>query len=55
VSVLSKPRERNLLLKGRFTKGIEYHPVDLQALAECALARAKCPLGRKRHILVDTL
>ena len=30
---------------------IEYHPVDLQALAECALARAKCPLGRNADVV----
>ena len=30
---------------------IEYHPVDLQALAECALARAKCPLGRNADVI----
>src|SRR5215813_11580975 len=29
---------------------IEYHPVDLQARVECALARAKCPLGRNADV-----
>src|SRR6516165_8431978 len=30
---------------------IEYHPVDFQALAECALARAKCPLGGNADVV----
>src|ERR1700758_1389511 len=30
---------------------IEYHPVDLQALVECALARVKCPLGRNADVV----
>src|SRR6266516_7658651 len=30
---------------------IEYPPVDLQALAECALARSKCPLGRNADVI----
>src|SRR5262249_37091716 len=30
---------------------IEYHPVHLQALAVCALARAKCPLGRNADFI----
>jgi hypothetical protein len=30
---------------------IEYHPVDLQAFVECALARAKCPLGRNADVI----
>jgi hypothetical protein len=32
-------------------ESIEYHPVDLQALAECAFARAKCPLGRNADVI----
>src|SRR4030095_14947034 len=32
-------------------KRIEYHPVHRQALAECALARAKCPLGRNADFI----
>src|ERR1700756_3402494 len=30
---------------------IEYHPVDLQALVECARARVKCPLGRNADVV----
>src|SRR5512133_3694496 len=30
---------------------IEYPPVDLQALAECVLARAKCPLRRNADVI----
>src|SRR6266481_8965645 len=30
---------------------IEYHPVDLQALVERALARVKCPLGRNADVV----
>jgi hypothetical protein len=30
---------------------IEYHPVDLQALAARALARAKCPLRRNADLI----
>src|SRR4029077_16037402 len=30
---------------------IEYRPVDLQALVECALARVKCPLGRNADVV----
>ena len=30
---------------------IEYHPVDLQARAECARARAKCPFGRNADVI----
>src|SRR4051794_20638219 len=30
---------------------IEYQPVDLQALAECTLARAKCPLGGNANVI----
>ena len=30
---------------------IEYHPVDLQARAECARARAKCALGRNADVI----
>src|SRR5437868_1909321 len=30
---------------------IEYQPVDLQTLAERALARAKCPLGRNADVI----
>src|SRR5258707_12955394 len=29
---------------------IEYHPVELQALVECALARGKCPIGRNAEV-----
>src|SRR5262249_5717101 len=39
------------LLRAPCYERIEYHPVDLQALAECALARAKCPLGRNADII----
>src|SRR5262245_10199614 len=28
----------------------EYHPVDLQPLVKCALARVKCPLGGARRL-----
>src|SRR5262245_18161961 len=30
---------------------IEYHPVNLQTLVECALARVKCPLGRNADVV----
>src|SRR5262249_22995583 len=32
-------------------QAIESHPVALQAVAECALARAKCPLGRNADVI----
>src|SRR5215472_11985751 len=42
---------RRSLPRAQCYERIEYHPVDLQALAECALARAKCPLGRNADIV----
>src|SRR5215467_15037530 len=36
---------RRSLPRAQCYERIEYHPVDLQALAECTLAGAKCPLG----------
>jgi hypothetical protein len=42
---------RRSLLRAQCYERIEYHPVDLQAFAECALARAKCPLGRNADVI----
>src|SRR5262249_56701109 len=42
---------RRSLPRAQCDERIEYHPVDLQALAECALARAKCPLGRNADVI----
>ena len=42
---------RRSLPRAQGDERIEYHPVDLQALAECALARAKCPLGRNADVV----
>src|SRR5262249_45671934 len=42
---------RHSLPRAQGDERIEYHPVDLQALAECALARAKCPLGRNADVI----
>src|SRR5262249_25579397 len=39
------------LPRAQCDKRIEYHSVHLQALAECALARAKCPLGRNADFI----
>ena len=44
---------RRSLPRAQCDERIEYHPVDLQALAECALARAKCSLGRNADV-IDT-
>jgi len=41
---------RRSLPRAQGDERIEYHPIDLQALAECALARAKCPLGRNADV-----
>src|SRR6516164_5314603 len=42
---------RRSLPRAQCDKRIEYHPVDLQARGECALARAKCPLGRNADVV----
>src|SRR5262245_49150832 len=42
---------RRSLPRAQCDERIEYHPVDLQALAECALATAKCPLGRNADVV----
>src|SRR6516225_8249598 len=42
---------RHSLPRAQGDERIEYHPVDLQALVECALARAKCPLGRNADVI----
>jgi hypothetical protein len=44
---------RRSLPRAQFDERIEYHPVDLQAHAECALARAKCSLGWNADV-IDT-
>src|SRR5262252_5737715 len=46
-----KIRRSGSLLRAQGDERIEYHPVDLQALAECALATAKCPLGRNADVI----
>src|SRR5215468_11172671 len=46
-----KIRRSGSLLRAQGDERIEQHPVDLQALAECALARAKCPLGRNADVV----
>src|SRR5499427_10816823 len=46
-----KIRRSGSLLRAQGDERIEYHPVDLEALAECALARAKCPLGRNADVV----
>src|SRR5215471_17379680 len=46
-----KIRRSGSLPRAQCDERIEYHPVDLQALAECALARAKCPLGRNADVI----
>src|SRR5215813_4718546 len=42
---------RRSLRRAQCYERIEYRPVDLQALAECALARAKCPLRRNADVV----
>src|SRR5262249_43244388 len=42
---------RRSLPRAQGDERIEYHPVDLQARPECALARAKCPLGRNADVI----
>src|SRR5260221_4369762 len=44
-------RHSGALLRAQCYERIEYQPVDLQALAECALARAKCRLGRNADVI----
>ena len=44
---------RRSLPRAQCDERIEYHAVDLQARGECALARAKCPLGRNADV-IDT-
>ena len=42
---------RRSLPRAQGDERIEYHPVNLQARPECALARAKCPLGRNADVI----
>src|SRR5262245_28789775 len=42
---------RRSLPRAQCDERIEYHAVDFQARAECALARAKCPLGRNADVV----
>ncbi len=42
---------RRSLPRAQCYERIEYHPVDLQALAECARAGAKCAFGRNADVI----
>ena len=53
---LETPRPEDIPLRrslppAQGNERIEYHPVDLQARAECARARAKCAFGRNADVI----
>jgi hypothetical protein len=51
VQRIRRPQRYPYRARAQCDERIEDHAVDLQALAECALARAKCSLGRNADFI----